>query len=247
MRKLVASLACRNDGTRLYGKPLQNLDIENQVSILDYIIDLIRTLPQIDEIVLGISEGSANRYYCDYAEKKKVKFIIGDQKDVLKRLIQCVEHVNGTDAFRITTESPFFYFEKIEEAWQKHVANGNDLTSFSGVPDGCHFEIITLETLKKQHVLGDERHRSEMCTRYLREHRDKFKVEVLQIPDSLVRYNDIRLTVDYPEDLIICRKIYDHLKDYAPRIPLAKIIDFLDSRPDLQALVAPYVVAAWIY
>lgn len=247
MRKLVASLACRNDGSRLYGKPLQNLDIENQVSILDYIIDLIRTLPQIDEIVLGISEGSANLYYCDYAGKKRVKFIIGDQKDVLKRLIQCVEHVNGTDAFRITTESPFFYFEKIEEAWQKHVANGNDLTSFSGVPDGCHFEIITLETLKKQHVLGDERHRSEMCTRYLREHRDEFKVEVLQIPDNLVRYNDIRLTVDYPEDLIICRKIYDHLKNYAPRIPLGKIIDFLDSRPDLKALVDPYVTAVWLY
>lgn len=247
MRKLVASLACRSDGSRLYGKPLQNLDIENQVSILDYIIDLIRTLPQIDEIVLGISEGSANRYYCDYAEKKGIKFIIGDQKDVLKRLIQCVEHVNGTDAFRITTESPFFYFEKIEEAWQKHVANGNDLTSFSGVPDGCHFEIITLETLKKQHVLGDERHRSEMCTRYLREHRDEFKVEVLQIPDNLVRYKDIRLTVDYPEDLVICRKIYDHLKNYTPRIPLGKIIDFLDSRPDLKALVDPYVTAVWIY
>ena len=28
-KKLVAALACRNQGTRLYGKPIQNLDIEN--------------------------------------------------------------------------------------------------------------------------------------------------------------------------------------------------------------------------
>ena len=27
-RKLVVTPACRNQGTRLYGKPLQNLDIE---------------------------------------------------------------------------------------------------------------------------------------------------------------------------------------------------------------------------
>ena len=247
MRKLVATLACRNDGSRLYGKPLQNLDIENRVTILDHIIDLIRTLKEINEIVLGISEGSANQYYIDYAKEKGVKYIIGSQKDVLERLIQCVEHVNGTDAFRITTESPFFYFEKVEEAWNKHITCNNDLTSFSGVPDGCHFELISLETLKKQHDLGNERHRSEFCTLYLRENIEAFKIEVLDIPQKVMRYKDMRLTVDYPEDLILCRCVYKHLKDYAPKIPLDKIIDFLDSRPDLQALVAPYVVATWVY
>ncbi len=30
MRKLVACLACRNEGTRLYGKPLQNLDVKKK-------------------------------------------------------------------------------------------------------------------------------------------------------------------------------------------------------------------------
>lgn len=247
MKKLVATLACRNDGSRLYGKPLQNLDIENRVTILDHIIDLIRTLNEIEEIVLGIAEGSANYCYIDYANKKGVKYIVGSQKDVLKRLIQCVEHVNGTDAFRITTESPFFYFENITEAWDKHISGNNDLTSFSGVPDGCHFELISLETLKKQHTLGNERHRSELCTLYLRENIEDFKVEVLDIPEQVIRYKDMRLTVDYPEDLILCRSVYQHFKNLAPRIPLDRIIRFLDSRPDLQALVGPYLSGKWIY
>ena len=34
-KKLVAALACRNQGTRLYGKPIQNLDIENGITIID--------------------------------------------------------------------------------------------------------------------------------------------------------------------------------------------------------------------
>jgi len=38
MRKLVAAYACRIAGTRLYGKPLQLLDVERGVSILDHIV-----------------------------------------------------------------------------------------------------------------------------------------------------------------------------------------------------------------
>ena len=37
-RKLVAVLACRNNGKRLFGKPLQALDIKTNWSILDQII-----------------------------------------------------------------------------------------------------------------------------------------------------------------------------------------------------------------
>ena len=37
-RKLVAVLACRNGGSRLYGKPLQNLDVKKKVNILNYLI-----------------------------------------------------------------------------------------------------------------------------------------------------------------------------------------------------------------
>ena len=40
-RKLVAAIACRNKGTRLYGKPLQNLDEKKGIRIIDNIISCI--------------------------------------------------------------------------------------------------------------------------------------------------------------------------------------------------------------
>ena len=48
MRKLVAALACRINGSRLYGKPLQNLDIEKGISILDNIIGCLKQIQVID-------------------------------------------------------------------------------------------------------------------------------------------------------------------------------------------------------
>ena len=60
MRKLVAAIACRNKGSRLYGKPLQNLDIDRGFSVLDNIIGCLKQIPVIDEIVLGIANGIEN-------------------------------------------------------------------------------------------------------------------------------------------------------------------------------------------
>ena len=154
MRRLIAALACRSEGSRLYGKPLQNLDIERRITILDHIVDVIRTIPVIEKIVLGVSEGSANLPYIEYAAKKGIGHIVGSEKDVLNRLILCALEGKGTDAFRVTTESPFFYFEQIEVAWKKHIESDNDVTTIDGLPEGCHFEIYTLDALKQSHNLG---------------------------------------------------------------------------------------------
>lgn len=246
MRRLIAALACRNEGSRLYGKPLQNLDVKLGVTILDHMVDLIRTIPVIEKIVLGISEGSANVPFIEYASKKGIAHIVGSEKDVLQRLVQCGKEGGGTDIFRVTTESPFFYFERVEEAWRKHLDNGNDVTTIDGLPEGCHFEVYTLKTLEDSHKYGDERHRSEYCSLYICEHRNDFRIEVLPIPPELERL-DLRLTVDNPEDLVLCRQVYSHLKHKAPCLPVSEIIEFLDSRPDLKKLVEPYVVAKSIW
>jgi len=242
MRRLVAALACRNDGSRLYGKPLQNLDLKERATILDHMIRLIQTLPSIEATVLGVAEGAANSSFIEFAQKRGIDYIIGDEKDVLQRLIQCGDKSQATDIFRVTTESPFLYYDIVDTAWRQHLDAGNDVTTVDGLPDGCSFEIFTMESLKRSHELGDVRHRSEYCSLYIREHRSDFKVDVLPIPPQLERL-DLRLTVDYPEDLVLCRRVYAHLKHKAPRFPLIEIIEFIDSHPELQALVTPYVVA----
>ena len=48
---LAAVLACRNQSSRLYGKPLQHLDVDRRVSILDYLVAQLRQRPEIGAIV----------------------------------------------------------------------------------------------------------------------------------------------------------------------------------------------------
>ena len=238
-RKLVAALACRNQGSRLYGKPLQNLDVIESIRIIDLIIDGLNSLNCIDDIVLGISEGEDNEVFKTVAKERGIGYITGDQIDVLQRLILCGEKVNATDIFRVTSESPFLYYKAVENIWYKHCNKNNDATFFDDIIDGCGFEFIKLKALKKSHLLGDTKHKSELCTLYIREHMNEFKVEKVKAPEHLNR-KDLRLTVDNPEDLVICRKIYKHLKYQRPQISLEDIIIYLDENPHLKNLTYPF-------
>ena len=243
-RRLVAALACRNQGSRLYAKPLQNLDVERGVRILDNIVGCLRTLPCIDEIVLGISEGQENDVFRTLADEAGLAWIAGDQRDVLARLIQCGERGGATDIFRVTTESPFLYFEPVEQLWQRHQQESLDATFLWNIIDGAGFEIYTLDALKTSHTRGSDRHRSELCSLYVREHPEEFNVVRVDAPAELTR-KDIRLTVDYPEDLVVCRAIYAALRGQAPRIRVTDAVRFLDDHPGLLALLAPYAEAGY--
>lgn len=238
-RHLVAAIACRNQGSRLYGKPIQNLDVEKGIRIIDNIVDCLRSIHCINEIILGISEGIENEVFKNIAKEKGLRYVIGDQIDVLSRLIKCGELADASDIFRITSESPFLCFEYVEDLWERHKKEGVDATFFDGVVDGCGFELIALKALKESHTKGNSRHRSELCTLYIREHHHLFKIIRAEVPEELNR-KDLRLTVDNPEDLAVCRIVYNAFKEQAPKIPVTEIIKFLDSNPKLKEQIAPY-------
>ena len=239
--RLVAVLACRNLGSRLYGKPLQCLEIESGWRVLDQVIANIRRFDFIDEIVLAISVGTDNLAFKEYAERESLPYVFGDEHDVLKRLLLGLELTNATDLFRVTTESPFVFWQPVEQAWADHVLNGFDVTFMDDIIDGCGFEIISCSALRKSWDQGESRHRSELCSLFIRENRNLFSVNQLIAPPLLCR-KDLRLTIDYPEDLVVCRSVYSHFQelmldcDYS----LFDIVSYLDENSMLKDLVYPF-------
>ena len=181
MSKLIASLACRNASTRLYGKPLQNIDVKENLTILEYIIKCIQSYNAVDQIVLAISDSKENYPFIDIANKYKLKYVLGDDNDVLSRLIKSCKKGQGTDIFRVTTESPFSFHEIIDSTWDIHKKYDYDFSAVDDVPDGTGFEIISNKSLIKSWEKGEKKHRSELCSLYIRENISDFKVHVLVI------------------------------------------------------------------
>lgn len=231
--RVVATLACRAGGSRLYGKPVQRI---GDRTILEYLVARLASVPRVDQIVLAISEGVENELFIDYARTLGLDYIIGSEVDVQERLIVAGEHGRADLLLRSTTESPFVYTDNIEELIDGHIAEGADLSATEGLPDGAYCEIITLSSLKDAHERGEARHRSELCTLYMFEHPGRYKHLTLPAPAKVRRSHDIRLTVDYPEDLIVCRQIAEALGGDGPLFSLEAIVDYLDAHPQLNAV-----------
>lgn len=231
--RIIATLACRNNSRRLYGKPLQLLE---EITVLEYIIQNLKERSEIDAIVLAISESRGNEAFIDIAEKHKLKYVLGDDRDVLMRLIRSCELENGDTVYRVTSESPFGYLEGLPEAIAIHTETNADYTMHGNLPDGVMFELIKLEALKKSHQDGEYRHRSELVTLYINENPDIFKINVIDVPKELQR-PDYRLTIDFPEDLILCRGIIRHFGGDKHYIPYQELIKFLDDNSQLRQLV----------
>jgi spore coat polysaccharide biosynthesis protein SpsF len=231
--KVVCTLACRVQSTRLYGKPLQFLNVDKKITILDYLLDHLAETSEIDEVVLAISDGVENTPFIELAEKRGLQYVIGDQKDVLGRLIAAGQKGEADIVFRVTSECPFIYMDALPNALQKHIDNQASLTVMEGLPEGAYFELINLHDLQREHDEGEDRHRSELCTLFINENPDKFKIQILDVPHPELKRPDIRITVDWPEDLIVVREVYKALKSDGEFIDIQDIIDYLDAHPEL--------------
>jgi len=237
-RKIVAILACRNNSKRLYGKPLRYLDERKKIRIIDQIIFTLKKLNLLDEIILAVPKTKSDKIYNEVATKHKIKISFGPEKNVIKRLVIAAKEAGATDIFRVTSESPFLYYQQVKNMLSKYKNKKIDAIFFDNIVDGCGFEIFTLNSMIKslKYSNGDEK---EHVTKYIRLNKKKFSILKVSGPKKLFR-KDLRLTVDNYEDLVLCKKIYKKFFKDAPFFNLNKIINYLDKNPKLKKLVEKY-------
>jgi len=228
-KRVAAVLACRVNSTRLFAKPLQRI---GKYTILELLINQIKKSKTISDIVLAISENPGNDVFIDFAKKHRLKFIIGNEKDVLIRLIKGAKLVNADIVFRVTTENPYLYWEGIDSSIKEHIKQNYDFSVIEPIPKGSGFNIINRKILEISHAKGSSRHRSGDFDLYINKNKNQFKTHTFE-PEKILQRSEIRLTVDTPQDLILVREIFNSLVKTKKPIQLKKIIKFLDKNPKL--------------
>jgi spore coat polysaccharide biosynthesis protein SpsF len=243
--KLVAVLACRARSTRLYAKPLQ---LVGNKPVLTHLIDRLKATPAVDSIALAISVGIENLVFADYAMQYGLEYTFGDELDVLPRVLRA-SRLAGADAIlRLTTDCPFICMEVIGDMARAHFDMGADLTVMEGLPLGAFGEIINPFALERAYAIEEDKYKTAWITLFLKERQDLFHILRLEAPAGLAR-RDIRITVDYPRDLIVARSIYKALsKSGTELFTVREIIKFLDENPEVRKInswIQPGVSRIW--
>jgi len=230
-RRIVVILPCRVFSTRLLAKPLQRV---GEFSIMELLIRQLKKSKIINEIVLAVAESTGSDLFVEFAYRNKLKYVLGDEQDVLGRFLKAAKKFKADIIVRITSENPFIFWEGIDDLIKKHVEGSFDISCNYKLPVGSGLEIINLKSLKIAHKNGNKWDK-EHCTPYLYENPKKFKILKLK-PDKVLERPELRLTVDTPQDLWVAQKIYHKLGKHGNPIPLKKIIKFLDQHPEIKKI-----------
>lgn len=198
-------------------------------TVIERLIDRIREIKGISDIVLCTSTHPQDKTLVDIAKRNNIYYFCGDEVDVLKRLNDA-GHFFGFDyILGITADNPLisiYYSDMIVDEIQKGTY---DFLHVEGLPLGSAtygMNINALETICEIKQVVD----TEIWG-YLIKRPEVFSIKTIYAEGKLCR-PDLRLTLDYIEDYEVIRAIYTRIP-FEKVLNLTEVVDFLDENPQI--------------
>jgi spore coat polysaccharide biosynthesis protein SpsF len=140
---------------------------------------------------------------------------------------------------RVTGDNPLTDLSLVRSLISLHREAKADYTYVPGdaLLMGILPEVISREALEVSHRDGEDRHRSELVTLYIKENPGRFRIVRAEMPPELYRPS-YRLTVDEPEDLELMGEIFDRLYRPGQVMDTAEAIRLLDAEPRMAGINA---------
>lgn len=223
-------ITARLKSTRL---PLKLFKQVEGKPILTHMLDRLRLARSVDKIVICTSFLPEDDPLAEFAERNGVECFRGDPEDVIARLSEAAAHFKFDYVLNITADCPFAdpaYADRIVECYNE---SGPDLIRVFDLPHGVFSYGIRPQALKNILRIKDST-RTEVWGRYFTD-TDLFRVHDLVVEPRHHR-PELRMTLDYPEDLEFLRTIFAELYSEGQVFSLDQILELLNRRPEIIAI-----------
>ena len=198
-------VTARTASTRLPKKAL--IPLYRDVTLLEHILRRAKNSKLSDQIILCTTQLEEDKILCDIAIKCGVNFYQGSVEDKLGRWNSAVKSNNLDYFVTMDGDDPFCAPELIDNAFQQINSSDADFIEKVNIITGLFTYAITASSLEKVCNLKDS-NSTEMMWTYFKD-TGLFNIEELTDVSELLLRNDIRLTIDYPEDLKLFKKIFE--------------------------------------
>lgn len=229
--KTVAIIQARMGSTRLPGKVIGRIGGKTLIEIL---ISRLRRSHDLHEIAIATTTGRIDDVIVHLSEDLGIRCYRGSENDVLERYFQAAKYTDAKVIARVTSDNPLTSVRLLDALIEAHKRDNADYTHSGNAILGTGSEIISVDALATANAHAELQSEREHVTPFIRNHPDLFSL--LDV-DSGLKYDDIRLTVDTKEDLLMIEKIYNCLGDLE-NLEIEEVIEFLMSRPDVKEMNA---------
>jgi spore coat polysaccharide biosynthesis protein SpsF (cytidylyltransferase family)/sialic acid synthase SpsE len=224
-------IACRLKSTRLAKKALLPI---GKLSSIEVCIQNCLQLSNTNYTILATSTLEEDKPLEAYTFSPQVIFHQGDPEDVIRRYLSIAERLRIDVIIRVTGDMPYVSAEITDLLLQSHFENGADYTAAKEFAVGTSVEIINTSALRKVKSHFPNAEYSEYMTWYFRNNPDYFKLNLVDLPEHLIR--NYRLTLDYEEDLILFNQIESYLNEHKLLASTEHIFNYLDTHPEVAAI-----------
>lgn len=231
--KVVAIIEARMESTRLPKKTL--MDVAG-ATLLERVVERIRLSKTIDEIVVATSINTGSYEIYELCKNSGISCFRGSENDVLGRVYEAARKFSADIIVQSGADCPFYDPELIDLLvsilkWGGYAYAANDMKLT--FPEGIDAHIIRFDALEDSAKEAQDPKEREDTPRFIWNHPDRFPIFNLEAqPSSKLNRPDIRLTVDYPEDIELTRFIYENLYPRSPCFTTLEMVEFLDQNPD---------------
>lgn len=228
--RTVGVIEARMGSSRCPGKTLAQVV---GTPLLQLIVERLARSQRLDEIVIATSVEPQDAAIEELAAKMRVSCFRGSEEDVRLRVLEAVRSVGGELIVQIGADQPFPDWELNDrlvdiylQGEYDYVANALTLSYPLGIVAQVYSEKILAETEELTRNRDDRVGTSD----YIWQHPEKYRLFNLLAPPELTA-PDIRLTVDYPEDLRLVELIYEALYTENPAFTVRDILRLIEANP----------------
>lgn len=226
MKKISAIIEARSNSSRLPNKILLKI---NNKTILEHLIARLKKSHNLNEIIIATTNNKCDDTIEIIAKKNKVKFFRGDEKNVLKRVLDAAKKFKVDIIVRVTSDCPLVDINLVDQYINIFNSNKVDIVGNAKVrsyPDGMDIEVINSKSLLKSYKFATNNYlREHICLTIYKE-KKFFKVLNMLAPPNQF-FPNLCLTLDEKKDFILIKKIFQYSAKVKKELNCLEIIQLV--------------------
>lgn len=211
MIRIVGTIEARMGSSRLPGKTM--VPIYKNMILLECVVQRFRACLTLDDVVVATSIEKGDDTIADWCKTNSIKVFRGSEDNVLERVAGAARHFEADAIVQMGADSAYLDYELIDQLVGCYQAGSydylcNDLRLT--YPLGIYGHVVRVEKLLELTQKQDlsDKDRSDVV-RYFWEHPQDYSISNIEAPPEL-HDPELRLTIDYPEDMEQARSVYAH-------------------------------------
>lgn len=202
--------------------------------MLQHLVERLRAVPSLDEIVLATTTNATDDVLATFAEAQGISVFRGSEDDVMTRVIGAAESAGADIVVEITGDCPIIDPDIVEQTIRMFLHHDADYVSNAHIrsyPDGMDTQVFRLETLKRSAAMTNDPLDHEHVTLHIRNHPEIFRKAHLIAPPSLW-WPELGLTLDEEADYRLLSRIIETLAPVNPLFGCHEVLALLRQHPE---------------